>query len=164
LLLTAAAVAPSTPAAAGGTTALAALAGASTGAKRWQPDAVLTSASTLKANPDGTAEAWSFLFYSPKTKKAYSVDVRAGQLHTLEVNSHLSEPVGEFIDSDRAMQEAKKNGLKGAGPLTMALMRMGQSTKEPGAFWTVGAGFSRGDVSVVLVSRTGGLVTRHAVE
>jgi hypothetical protein len=163
LTLTAAA-GPSASAPATGTTVLAALARANVAAKEWNADAVLTNASTLRANPDGTAASWSFLFYSPRTKKGFSVDVRAGKAETLEVNPHLKDPVGEFVDSDRALQEAKKNGLAGPGPLTMAVMPMGQSTKEPGAYWTVGAGFSKGSVSVVLEAKTGKFFTRHAVD
>jgi hypothetical protein len=45
----------------------------------------------------------------------------------------------------------------------MAVLWMG-GTKRPGAFWTVGAGFSRGDVSVVLEGTSGKLVTTHAIE
>jgi hypothetical protein len=142
---------------AGGTPAKAALSRAEAAAKAWQPDAALTSVSTLAANPDGTAPTWSFLFHSPKAKKGYSVDVRGAKVETLEVNHYVKDPVGDFIDSDAAMREAKKNGLKGGGPLPMGMTVMGQA----GAFWTVGAPLKAGDVAVVLEAKTGSLVTRH---
>jgi hypothetical protein len=141
-------------------TARAAADQASTAAKKWSGDAVLTSISTLDAKTDGTAKTWSVTFYSPKTGKGYMVDVRGEKLQVLEAPVRATSPIGPFIDSDKAMAEAKKNGLKGKSALPMAVMAMGGGP-QPEVYWTVGTAFGPGEVAVVLDSRTGKLVTRH---
>jgi len=143
--------------------AKAALAQATARAKQWQADAVLTNLSTLGANPDGTATTWNYLFYSPKAEKWYTVTAKGGKLETLEASMGLTDSVGEFIDSDQAMQEAKKNGLKGKDKPIMGLAWMG-STKDGAAYWTVGGGFGPGEVGVVLDAKTGKFFTRHEMK
>ena len=76
---------------------------------------------------------------------------------SLEVQKGLTDPVGsDFIDSEKAMQEAKANACKGRMP-SMALNFMG-NIKQPTAFWTVTGGFASGDVSVILDAKTGKLL------
>lgn len=141
---------------AGGMTAKAGLKDATAEAQKWQKDAVLVNVSTLQVNSDGTAAKWGYMYYSAKAKKGYTVDVKDGKIvETLEVNPYIKDAVGEFVDSDKAMQEAKKNGLKGKGKAAMALIVMGQATKQPGAYWNVSGGYETGDVGVVLEAKTG---------
>ena len=139
-----------------GMTAKAGLKDAAAGAQKWKEDATLVNVSTLQANPDGTAEKWAYMFFSAKAKQGYSVDVKGGKVvETLEVNPYIRDAVGEFVDSDKAMAEAKKNGLKVKDKPAMSVLVMGQATKQPGAYWTVGGGYQPGDVGVVLDAKTG---------
>jgi hypothetical protein len=142
------------------TTAKGAADQASAAAKKWSADAALTSISTLDAKKDGTARMWTVTFYSPKAGKGYVVDVRGEKLQALEAPVRATSPIGQFIDSDKAMSEAKKNGLKVKSALPMAVMAMGGGT-QPESYWTVGTAFGPGEVAVVLDSKTGKLVTRH---
>ena len=129
-------------------------------AKKWNADAVLTAASTLDAKPDGTAQAWSLSFYSSNAKKSYIVDIRGGKSGGLEVPAYGTDPVGEFIDSDKAMTSAKKNGMKTKKQVPMAV-RVSGSGKEAHSYWTVGTAFGPGEVAVVLDAKTGALFTKH---
>lgn len=141
---------------AAGMTAKAGLKDATAEAQKWQKDAVLVNVSTLQANSDGTAAKWGYMYYSAKAKKGYTVDVKDGKIvETLEVNPYIKDAVGEFVDSDKAMQEAKKNGLKVKDKPAMSVIVMGQATKQPGAYWSVVGGYEKGDVSVVLDGKTG---------
>jgi len=143
-------------------TAKAALVPAAAEATKWQPDATLTSVSTMSVMPDGTAASWMYAFYSPKTKKFLSVTIKGGKSDSLEVQKGLTDPVGtDFIDSDKAMQEAKANGLRGKTP-SMALTFMG-NIKQPTTFWTVTGGFASGDVSVILEAKTGKLFSKNPI-
>lgn len=142
---------------AAGMTAKAGLAQASAEAQKWQKDAVLVNVSTLQASPDGTAEKWGYMFYSAKAKQGYTVDVKDGKIvETLEVNPYIKDAVGkEFVDSDKVMAEAKKNGLKVKGKAAMSLMVMGQATKSPCTCWSVVGGYEKGDVGVLIDAKTG---------
>jgi hypothetical protein len=136
------------------TTAKAGLHKAVDAAQKWQRDAALTNVSTWQANPDGTAPKWSYMFHSPKAKMAYSVDVKGDKVvQTMEVRPHITDPVGDFVDSDKAMQEAKKNGIKGKP--AMSLIVMGQATKNPGVFWSVVSSGASSMLSVVIEGRSG---------
>lgn len=124
-------------------------------ARKWQADAVLTGVSTWKAGADGTAEKWNYMFYSPKSGKAYSVDVKNNKaVETMEVNPHVKDGVGEFVDSDKAIQESKKNGLKGK-PDVMSLIVMGQATKTPAAYWSIVSQSGSVLVSFVIDGKSG---------
>lgn len=142
---------------AAGQTARAGLAQASAEAKKWQADAVVVNVSTLQADADGKAAKWGYMFYSSKKKQRYSVDVKNGKIvETLEVGPHIKDAVSaEFVDSDKVMAEAKKNGLKVKGKTAMSLLVMGQATKNPCACWSVVAGYDKGDVSVLVDGKTG---------
>lgn len=128
-------------------------------ARQWQSDAVLTNLSTFSAAQDGTAATWSSMFYSPVTKKWLAVTASGAKLDALEVSEGLTDPIGEFIDSDRAMQVAKKNGVTPGRETLMGLAWTG--AKDGLACWTVGGGFEPGSVAVVLNAKTGDLITKH---
>jgi hypothetical protein len=131
--------------------------------KKWQGDAVLVSLSSVKVHPDGAADEWKYSFYSPGTKKRCVVTASGSNIRTKDVNLGFStEPLGDFIDSDKAMQEAKKNGLKG-NDLNMAVKFQGSGPKAT-AFWIVNGGFAKGDVSVFLDARTGKFSSRAVME
>lgn len=115
---------------------------------------------------DGTAHKWTYMFYSPTAKKGYTVEVQNGQIvETLEVCVRIKNPIGEvFFDSQKAMAEAKKNGLKTKGKPVMSLLVMGYATKNPVTFWTVSGGFTAGDVNVRIDARTGKFSMRQEVK
>lgn len=71
-----------------------------------------------------------------------------------------TDPLGEFIDSDEAMEVAKKNGLKGGEP-SMSVGRPA-GTKAGSTYWIVTGGWTNGDVSISLDAKTG-TVTKHKV-
>lgn len=147
------------------TTARAGLAQADAAAQKWQKDAVLVNLSTLQANPDGKAAKWGYMYYSSKGNKGYTVDVKDGTVvEAQEVNPHIKDPVyKEFADSDKAMAEAKKNGLTLKGRAAMSLLVMGQATKNPCTCWSVVGGFEKGDVSVLLDGKTGTFWSKQAM-
>jgi hypothetical protein len=142
-------------------TARAGLTPAAAAAKKWRPDAALTNVSSLTVNANGSAKSWLYTFYAPKTKQSLSVTVAPGSpLDTLEVPNTSMVPIGDtFVDSDRAMQEAKKHDLKGDSP-SMGLVVMG-FTGAP--VWAVNGGFSEGDVSVMLDGKTGTFIRREVI-
>jgi hypothetical protein len=144
-----------------GITARAGLTPAAAAAKKWRPDAALTNVSSLTVNATGSAKSWMYTFYAPRTKKSLNVTVAPGSpLDTLEVPNTSMVPIGDtFVDSDRAMQEAKKHGLKGNSP-SMGLVVMG-FTGAP--VWAVNGGFSEGDVSVMLEGKTGAFIRTEVV-
>ncbi len=148
-----------------GATAKAGLAQAQQAANKWKADAVLVNISTLTGNMDGTATKWVYMFYSAKAKQGYTVDVQDGKvIDTLEVTPHIKDPVGgNFVDSPQAMEEAKKNGFKVKGKPAMSLLVMGQATKTPGAYWTVGGGYTAGEVNVLIEAKTGKFSARQEV-
>ena len=142
-------------------TARAQITPATTAARKWRPDAVLTHVSSLTVNPDGSAKSWIYTFYAAKTKQSLTITVAPGApLDTLQVPNTSMQPIGdEFVDSDRAMQEAKKHDLKGDSP-SMGLVVMGFTG---GAVWAVNGGYSEGDVSVVLDGKTGAFIRREVI-
>jgi len=155
-----------TPAFAADATAKAWLAQAQQTANKWKADAALVNISTLTASMDGTANKWTYMFYSAKAKQGQTVDIQDGKIvETLEVSPYIKDPVGVgFVDSPQAMDEAKKNGLKVKGKPAMSLLVMGQATKKPGAYWTVGGGYTPEGVSVMIDAKTGKFFTRQEVK
>ena len=147
---------------AGGTTAKAGLGKSTELAKKWKADAVLTSISSLEVQADGTAKTWLYMFYSPASKKYNIVTVKGSSFEDLEVNSGMSLPiVGEFLDSDKAVAEARKNGLKGSS-ISVGL-NMGGIGKGARLYWSVNGGFEKGDVSVTLDGKTGTFVKKDVM-
>jgi hypothetical protein len=108
------------PAVAAGKTAKALLPLAMTEAKKWQPDAALVYLETKSAEPDGTVPVkpfpgtWVFIFISPKTKQKVGVMVDGnGKVARIDTAFYKNDAAGEFtVDSDKAVLEAIKNGLK----------------------------------------------------
>jgi hypothetical protein len=108
------------PVLAAGKTAKALLPLATAEAKKWQPDAALVYLETKTAEPDGTVPVkpfpgtWVFVFTSPKTMKKVGVMVDGkGKATRMDTAFYKNDVVGEFtVDSDKAMSEAIKNGLK----------------------------------------------------
>jgi hypothetical protein len=45
-------------------------------AKKWQKDATLTNVATQRVNAGGMASEWSYVFYSPKAKAGYTINVK----------------------------------------------------------------------------------------
>lgn len=135
-------------------------------AVKWNSDAVLVNISTLNASMNGAAKKWMYMFHSARAKQGYTVDIQDGKVTgTLEVRPYISDPVGrDFVDSPLAMEEAKKNGLKVRESKAMSLLIMGQGTKAPGAYWTVGGGYMPGEVNVIINAKTGKLFTRQEVK
>ena len=154
------------PVSAAGVTAKAALPTAQQAATKWSADATLVSISSLTVDKGGTAGQWTYLFYSATANKGYSVTAMKDKVvDTLAVRPHITDPVGkDYIDSPQAMQEAENNGLKVKGTPVMSLLVMGQSTKTPGVFWTVGGGYTPGEVSVIIDAKTGKFVTRQEIQ
>lgn len=105
---------------AAGKTAKALLPSATAEAKKWQPDAALVYLETQTAQPDGTVAVsafggtWVFIFVSPKTKNKVGVMVDGkGNVTRMDTAFYKNDILGEFtVDSDKAMTEAIKNGLK----------------------------------------------------
>ena len=94
-------------------TAKARLALAAAEARKWQADAVLTYVTTDTANPDGTAPRWMYLYDSPKAKEQRTVIVgEEGDVDQMPNFTAFKKPLGEFIDSDRAMAAAVAAGMK----------------------------------------------------
>jgi hypothetical protein len=146
-----------------GTTARAGLEQAQQAAKKWKDDAVLVGISTYGAALDGTAQKWTYSFYSSKANQGYMIDIKEGKMaEPLEVRPHIKDPVGNnFLDSPKIMEEAKKQGLKIKGKPVLSLLVMGQATGRPGPSWTVGGDFSEGEVSIILDAKTGGLLKKQ---
>lgn len=151
------------PAALAGSRAKEALKEATAAAKKWKSDSFLVSISSLTVKGDGSASSWLHTFYSPSTKKSLIITAKGKALDELEVDrSMLTLPVGEgFLDSDKAMSEAKKHGLKGKDP-SMGLNIMGAGpTATP--CWSVNGGFEKGDVSVMLNGVSGAFIRKEVM-
>jgi hypothetical protein len=147
---------------AAGTTARAGLANSTERAKKWHADAVLTSISSYGVQPDGRSNSWLHMFYSPGAKKYLIVTVKGSKLEEMEVNSGMNLAItGDFLDSDRAVAEAKKNGLKG-NDISVGL-NMGGIGKDARLYWSVNGGMEKGDVSVTLDGKTGAFVKRDVM-
>ena len=130
--------------------------------QKWQPDAVLTHVSTLVATPDGKARSWLYTFYSPKARKSAIVTARGGKVEIEpDVRNTSTEPIGaEFLDSDRAIEAARRHGLKIEGSTGMGLTQAGQATGKSMLFWSVMVMREDGFSAVTLDGRNGALIKR----
>jgi hypothetical protein len=152
---------------AAGTGAKAGLSKAQTAATQWKSDAQLVQVSTLSGDANGTASTWAYLFHSPSAKRGYRVDVADGGVsRTTEVSSGvLIEPLPtEFVDGDRAMTEAKANGLKtttGRSMLTLQVMLKG--TKQHGPYWNIVGDMVSG-TSTLVNATTGKFLRTQALQ
>jgi len=140
---------------AAGNKARAALEDATATAKKWRPDAILTSISSNSVDAEGRGVAWFYSFYSPKARSYLAVTARGRAIDTLELGTGSNSAVpAEFIDSDSAMAEAVKAGVKGES------LRMRLTRTE----WLVNSGDQKGALSVWLNPRTGRLIKRQTVQ
>ncbi|HXH73249.1 MAG TPA: hypothetical protein VNI58_10585 [Mariprofundaceae bacterium] len=139
---------------AGGLTARSALPQVIAAGKQWQGDAVLVSLSSISVHADGTADEWKYAFYSPGADKRCVITANGSNVKLMEVRlGYSTKDLGDFIDSDQAMQEAKKHGLKGNEP-NMSVNYQGSGPSEA-TYWIINGGYATGDVSVFLDARTG---------
>ena len=119
-------------------TARAALKEVQAAGQKWQADAILTHVSTLQAKADGTAPAWLYTFYSPKTRKSAIVTARGTKVEIEpDVRTTSVDPIGDFMDSDKALDAARKHGLKAVASIGLGLTLMGKATAEPRLLWSV---------------------------
>jgi hypothetical protein len=119
-------------------TARAALKEVTAAAQKWQTDAVLTHVSTLGAKADGKANSWLYTVYSAKTKKSAIITARDTKVEIEpDVRTTSVDPIGEFIDSDKALEAARKHGLKANDSIAMGLTLMGKATSQPRMLWSI---------------------------
>lgn len=139
---------------AAGHTARAGLSQALTSAKAWHADAILVHLSSAKVRMDGTASEWRYSFYSPGTAKRCVVTSREGGTTTKEVRlGNYTEPLGDFVDSDKAMEVARQNGLKGREP-SMSVVRPA-GARGGATSWLVTGGFDKGDTAITIDAKMG---------
>lgn len=106
--------------------------------QKWQGDAVLTHVSTLLAKADGKSRSWLYTFYSPKTKKSAIVTARDTKTEIEpDVRTTSVDPIGDFIDSDKALEAARKHGLTAKDSIAMGLTLMGKATNQPKTLWSI---------------------------
>lgn len=127
-------------AAAAGNTAKSRLAEARALAAKWQPDAVLVTVSALQAKDDGTAapglSGWIYQFHSPKTGKWISVYTGKKGLERDDLPVGLKTPLPQdFVDSDKALDAARKGGFKKSGDTLLALHFVADPSVKAGVYW-----------------------------
>ena len=134
------ALAIATATAAAGNTAKSRLAEARALAVKWQPDAVLVTLSALQAKDDGTAApglaGWIYQFHSPKTGKWISVHTGKKGLERDDLPVGLKTPLPQdFVDSDKALDAARKGGFKKSGDTLLALHFVADPSVKAGVYW-----------------------------
>jgi hypothetical protein len=98
---------------AAGKTANSLLAKSAAAAKKWDPGAQLVAVETSNADPKGFAPNWTFVFESAVTKKQIGVMAEAdGSISHFDTSTNHRKPIAGFVDSDKVMAVAVKNGLK----------------------------------------------------
>lgn len=123
-------------------------------AKAWAPDAALVSVNTNQANEDGTAPAWTYIYWSRRKGKWNMFTARGRDVSNLELPQGSNKVIKDlFADSDVVMSEAVLNGLKGNKP------RMNLSA----AGWIVSGGDVPGDVIITINPASGDFVKRSTV-
>ena len=146
-------------------TAKAALKEVMTLGQKWQGDAVLTHVSTLEAKADGKARAWLYTLYSPKSKKSAIVTARDTRAEIEpDVRTTSVDPLGDFIDSDKALDAARKHGLQAGASIGMGLTMMGKAAGKPRTLWSITV---MGDSSILtwsLDSKDGSLFNKNEVK
>lgn len=119
-------------------TAKAALKEVKAAGQKWQGDAILTHVSTLEAKADGTARSWLYTFYSPKTKKSAIVTARDTKVEIEpDVRTTSVDPIGDFMDSDKVLDVARKHGLTAVKSIGLGLTLMGKATAKPRMLWSI---------------------------
>lgn len=131
-------------------------------ARAWRGDAALVHLSSTKVRPDGTASEWKYAFHSPASTKRCVVTARPGGVTLQEVRlGNFTEPLGEFVDSDKAMEVARKNGLKGSEP-SMSVLRPAGANAD-GTHWLVTGGWDTGDTSIAVDGKSGAFLKRSVM-
>ena len=129
---------------------------ATAAAKKWRADAALIQIAANRVADDGTQRLWKYGFFSPAAKTCLIVQV-AGTTRTTETGGPLCESraLGNFMDSNKAIQIARKNGIQRTS-VTM-VVSMVPTRKGPRPVWIVmeGSGMNGGDVSVDIDAETG---------
>lgn len=126
-----------------GYTAKASLAQAKELAKKWQADAVLTQVSALQVGengrliPNSPFSMWQYFFYSQKAKKWYNVTAGAAGVQGFEGSGPMNAITIDFVDSDRVLEEVKKNGFKASGNIGMYLAYASDKNMKWGLYWYV---------------------------
>ena len=136
-------------------------------AKKWKSDAVITHVSTLAGKPDGKASAWLYTVYSPSANKSAVVTAQDTKVALEEVLRNTSiDAIGtDYLDSDKALDAARKAGLKtGSGDIMFGLTLFGKATRKPAIYWTVTVMGADGMSSVTLDSKDGTLIKRDDVK
>jgi len=139
-----------------GLTAKASLVQARASARNWRRDAVLIRINATTVSADGSSNIWSYGFYSSAAKNCLVVTVASGKtIDTTQSGGAIcAEPeLVDFMDSNRAMQIAVRNGIKQPGP-TMGVMNT-PTAKGNRVVWIVYEGLKSGDPSVTIDARTG---------
>ena len=128
-------------AAAKGQTAKAGLEQARQVAKKWRTDAILVYLSSNSVSKDGTVSgdgSWQYIFHSPTAKKEFIVDIGGPTVESDEIEFPGNQAItGDFVDSDRVMNEVIKNGFKAKGNISMGLAYTSSKTLKPGLYWFV---------------------------
>lgn len=145
-----------------GLTARKALAQVLARARAWQGDASLVHLSSTRVHADGTATEWKYAFYSGKSVKRCVITARPGGVTLKEVRlGNFTDPLGDFVDSDKAMEVARANGLKGGEPSMSVLRPSGAGAQA--TRWLVTGGWSPGDTSIAVDGKTGAFVNRSVI-
>ncbi|GEM_PF-1986178 len=145
-------------------TAKAALKEVTAAAQKWQSDAVVTHVSTLSAKADGKSSSWLYTVYSPKAKKSAIVTARDTKVEIEpDVRTTSVDSIGEFIDSDKALESARKHGLKANDSIAMGLTLMGKATTQPKVLWSINV---MGDTILTwsIDSKDGSLLNKNEVK
>jgi hypothetical protein len=162
LVVAVALVAAAARAGAEGLPAKASLVQARASARSWRADALLIRINSTAVIADGTSSIWSYGFYSSAAKNCFVVTVANGKtIDTTESGGATCEEpeLVDFMDSGRAMQIARRNGIK-TSATTMGLM----NTPTPEgirATWIVYDGLGARDASVTIDAGTGAVLERR---
>ena len=129
---------------------------ATAAAKKWRADAALIQIAANRVADDGTQSLWKYGFFSASAKTCLIVQL-ARTTRTTETGGPLCESpsLANFMDSDRAIQIARKNGIE--RPNVTMVVSMVPTRKGARPVWIVmeGSGMNAGDVSVDVDAQTG---------
>lgn len=92
-------------------------------AKKWKPDAELSSVVGSNAQADGTATVWTYAFQSKKTRTCARVLVLAAKVTMQDLGDcTLAKPIATtFVDSPAAMAGAKAGGFQAGEEIGLVL-------------------------------------------
>lgn len=126
-------------------------------ARAWRADAVLTNISAEDVAPDGTAETWDYLFFSPSAGRYGRITARmvAGAgFKVRETNRGPREALpADFADSDRVIAAARWQGLN------LRAYILGLTSRG----WAVYPSLRRGESIVWLDARTAAYLRTEAI-